>query len=189
MPAGKKISLILIFAVLAMLLAVALMFFLSRQHKGGKMAVKLLPDAKTLMSLSNVHQTATKNGRIQWELQAVAARLLSDGKAMELDKPRVGFFTEDGTKVSLEADMGRLNLETNDITVEGHVSISNSRYRLATEHAAYQHQQRLIVCGQPVKIIGPGIRLGALTMRYDLKANKTFFEGRVEGVLSDIPAM
>ncbi len=189
MSAGKKINRILAFAVLAMLVAVSLVFFLSRHRGGSQMAVNLLPDAKTLMSLSNVHQTATKNGRIQWELRATTAKLMSDGKSLALDHPQVAFFTEDGTRVSLEADTGRLNLETNDITVEGHVSISNSRYRLATEHAAYQHQKRLIVCGRPVEIVGPGLRLGALTMSYDLKADKTVFEGRVEGVLNEMPTM
>ncbi len=189
MAFGKKIRWILAFSALAMLAAVTFVFFISRHRGGSSMTVKLLPDAKTMMSLSNVHQTATKNGRIQWELRAAAARLLAEGKAMELDRPRVEFFTADGTRVSLEADTGRLNLETNDITVEGHVSISNSRYKLSTEHAAYQYRKQLIVCGKPVKIVGPGIQLGALTMRYDLKANKTVFEGRIEGVLSEIPAI
>ena len=108
---------------------------------------------------------------------------------MELDEPKVGFFTADGSEVTLKADRGRLNLETNDITVEGHVSIANSRYKLTTEQAAYQHRKRIIVCAQRVKIAGPGIRLRSAEMLYDLKANMAFFEGRVEGVLSEIPAI
>ncbi len=189
MTGSKKIRWLLALAATALTGAAILLFIFSGNRSNGISPGNLLPDPKVMMSLSNVHQTAIKDGRTQWELNASEAKLLDGGKTMELAKPEVGFFGKDGTQVMLQADRGRLNLETNDITVFGHVLIDDSRYKLSTEQVEYKHKGQLLICNRPVQISGPGIQIKAREMNYDLKTNIAEFKGRVEGVLIELPAI
>lgn len=144
-----------------------------------------LPDlaGQALMRLARLHQTATKDGKVQWELDAESARLEADSGRMILDSPVVDFYTDDGGKVLLTAEQGVLDTRSNDMEVRGNVRLHHDRYIFMTEVLVYQHARRILRSDVPVTIEGAGFGLRADTMTYDLEANRAQFDGQVEGDL------
>lgn len=171
-------------------IAVVWTFYQYRQVRSG-LQIPLPPEAATqaIMALSRVHQTATKDGHTQWELDADAAELEAGTGKMVLQAPRVNFFLEDGTQIKLTAREGILYTTTNDMEVRGKVRIRNDRYTFTTETLSYEHDHRVLQAESAVRITGAAIDLKAATMRYDLNTNQTRFDGRVEGILYENPAL
>ncbi len=145
--------------------------------------------SKAVMALSQVRQTATKDGVVQWELEADAAELEAEPGKMVLQSPQVHFYLDDGSKVRLTAQKGILFTRNNDMLVQGNVFIYNDRYTLKTEALAYQHGRRILKADVPVRIAGQAIDLQAATMTYDLNKNQAEFIGQVKGVLHENSAI
>lgn len=171
-------------------ISVLWIFYQYRQTRDG-LKIPLPPETTTqaIMALSKVHQTATKDGQTQWELDADAAELEAGTGKMVLKAPSVNFFLEDGTRIQLTAREGVLYTTTNDMEVRGKVLIRNDRYTLKTETLTYAHDHRVLMATSAVQITGKSIDLKAATMRYDLNTNQTQFDGQVEGILYENPAL
>lgn len=176
----KKIKIVLVAAILGCILAVGAIFVQSRLAvQPAQVLNRMAADA--IMSLANVRQTATKDGAVQWHLEAKSAQLNDKRHRMELAAPRVEFFLEDGSRAILTADTGVLDTETNDIQVSGNVRVKNDRYVLQTETLSYQHADRVLMSRQPVHIAGQAFELMADSMTYHLNSNQALFSGAVNG--------
>ncbi len=175
--------------VLLSVVAVIWVFFQFRQRQS-TMQIPL-PDvaAKAIMTLSEVRQTATKDGVMQWELEADGAELEAKTGRMVLQSPQVNFFLDDGSQVHLIAQQGILYTQTNNIEVKGHVQVRSDRYTLTTEALAYQHDHRILHASAQIKIVGQAFDLTAATMTYDLNSNQAHFNGQVKGFVHDISAL
>lgn len=167
---------------------VAWIFFQSRQ--GTDQLTIPLPDKATqsILTLSRIHQTATKDGNIQWELEAGSAALEPGSGKMVLKGPLVDFFLKDGTRVNLKADTGILDTNSSDIKVKGNVRVVYDQYTLITEALAYHHDHRRLETMQPVRITGQLFNLKAAGMTYDLDAGQATFNGAVKGTIHEKPA-
>jgi LPS export ABC transporter protein LptC len=187
---AQKLKLALLLAVGGSVIAVIGVFYQFRQNSAGtKIPLPPQTATKAIMALSQVHQTATKDGTVQWELDATAAELEAGTGKMVLQSPTVVFFLDDGTRVNLTAREGILYTRNNNIEVRGNVLVKNDRYTLMTEVLAYEHDDRLLQADAPVQIIGKDIELQPATMRYDLNTNQARFHGQVEGTLFEKPAL
>lgn len=191
MSRGKKRLKSILFLVVAV--SVIGVFWVFYQLHQNRTAVRIPLPAETatkaIMALSKVHQTATKDGTVQWVLDASEAELETATGKMVLQSPKVVFHLDDGTRVNLTAKEGILHTRSNNIEVRGNVLVRNDRYTLVTEALAYKHKQRILNADMPVQIIGQEIELRAATMHYDLKTNQTRFNGAVEGILFENPAI
>jgi LPS export ABC transporter protein LptC len=187
---SQKIKWTIAAIVALSIIAVGWTFYQYRQTRGS-LKIPLPPETATqaIMALSRVHQTATKDGHTQWELDADAAELEAGTGKMLLKAPKVNFFLEDGTKISLTAREGILNTKTNDMEVHGKVRIHNARYTLTTETLTYEHDHNVLQAESAVQITGAAMDLKAAAMRYNLATNQTEFDGRVEGILYENPAL
>ncbi len=187
---SQKIKWTIVAIVALSFIAVGWAFYQYRQTRGS-LKIPLPPATATqaIMALSRVHQTATKDGHAQWELDADAAELEAGSGKMVLKAPKVNFFLDDGTKISLTAREGILNTRTNDMEVHGKVRIHNNRYTLTTETLTYEHTHRVLQTESAVQITGAAMDLKAATMHYNLTTNQTEFDGRVEGILYENPAL
>ncbi|MFZ1986599.1 MAG: LPS export ABC transporter periplasmic protein LptC [Desulfatitalea sp.] len=174
------IKYIIITVVLLIFAALAGLFTHARRPQGQPVPIPEVA-TKALMTLVGIHQTATKEGQVQWELDADSAQLEADGNRMILTAPRVDFVMKDGTKVRLTAKQGVLDTHNNDMAVSGEVRLRNDQYLLETEALAYQHDRRTLHSDAPVHIIGPAFDLRADQMTYNLEENRAQFDGRVEG--------
>ena len=175
-------------AAAAGLIVLVVVFLQLRSQQGGSVPIPM-PAAKALMTLAKVHQTATKDGKVQWELDADSAQLEASGGRMILTAPKVKFHMEDGTLVHLTAEQGILHTNNNDMKVTGRVHLHNDQYTLTTEILVYLHDQRLLKADAPVRIESSTASLRANRMTYDLTQNRAHFEGQVEGDLHERPAI
>lgn len=183
--AKRRIKFTLAAVVLLGVSAVAWSFF--QFHSARGKLEQAVPEiaAKAVMALSNVSQTATRDGVVQWKLDAASAELEADTGKMILQSPEVLFFMEDGTEIHMTALQGTLHTRSNDMDIEGNVSLRNSRYTLKTDTLSYNHERRILQAGTTVHISGEALQLTAATMTYDLNTNQAVFEGRVKGTLQD----
>lgn len=144
---------------------------------------------KALMALSKVHQTATKDGAVQWELDAESAELEAKTGRMVLKFPKVKFYLDDGGKVYLTARRGILFTRNNNIQVRGNVRVVNDRYTLVAETLDYEHARRRLCTDRPVTITGQAFDLSSACMTYDLNTNRAQLDGDVEGIVHEKPAI
>lgn len=184
-----KIKLTLLLLLGLSLAAVSWYYFHLRQ--GLDSARIPLPKAasKAVMALSKVRQTATKDGVVQWNLEAATAELEAGTGRMILQSPEIKFFLEDGSQVYLTAEKGILHTRENNMEVQGNVHLRSDRYTLVTEALAYDHERRLITTSRAVEISGRTIRLHAAAMTFNLSTNQARFSGPVKGILNENPVM
>ena len=136
------------------------------------------------LSLGKIRQTATRDGRKEWSLEAGSAHYIENDKKAVLKDLLITYFLEDNQEVHLEAEQGILQTDTNDIEFSGNVVIRNQDYQLKTDRLSYKHEQRVIFSNDPVKISGASAELSAASIQYDLNANKIVLTGNVEAAIS-----
>ena len=136
------------------------------------------------MSLGKIRQTATRDGKKEWSLEAGSAHYIEDEKKAVLKDLFITYFLEGDRKAYLSADQGILNTDTNDIEFSGNVEIRNAEYRLKTEQLNYEHKRRLIFTNNRVNISGETAELSANSATYDLEADKIVLTGNVETAIS-----
>jgi LPS export ABC transporter protein LptC len=141
------------------------------------------PPAEAGMSLDRIHQTATREGRTEWSLDAATARYLPAEKKVILEELSVVYFLKDGRKVYMTAARGEVYTETNDMEAAGRVVVFNDLYRLETEKIDYRHGPRLIASRTPVRITGRSGEMTADALVFDLNHNRLTLKGHVQGAL------
>ena len=136
------------------------------------------------MSIGRIQQTATRDGKREWTLEATSAHYIETQKQVILKDLAVTFFLDDNSEVYLTAQKGILNTDSNDIEVSGNVVIKKDNYRLTTEQLNYDHKRRIIFTKVPVTISGNSTNILADSAIFDLNTKKVRLEGNVEGTLS-----
>ena len=179
---SKKLKIFALVAVVFVLGVVVAVYAGYRLLTGApeKLIASIAEDAK--LSLGKIQQTATRDGRTEWRLDAASARYLEAENQVQLSDLTVTFYTESGQEVQLSASDGLLNTESNDIEVSGDVKIMNEDYTLNTATLNYRHDQRIIFSKAPVVIkrrIGGHLTADALTL--DLNTNLLVLKGHVKG--------
>jgi LPS export ABC transporter protein LptC/lipopolysaccharide transport protein LptA len=139
------------------------------------------PDAT--LSIDKIHHTATRKGKKEWSLEAASAHYIGKAGQMVIDDLMVTFFLDDASEVTLTADRGILNTDSNDIEVTGNVVVTNGEYRLLTKKLNYAHEKRVLYSTAPVTISGPEAQLAADKLSFDLNTKKVTLEGSVETTL------
>lgn len=136
------------------------------------------------MVVERVHQSATREGRTEWSLDAATGRYHLSEKKVLLTDLAVTFFTRDDRKAYLTARRGVLWTDSHDMEAHGDVVIHNEAYRLETDRIAYSHGQRVISSDSPVKITGQAGDLMADSLKLDLNTNRLVMKGHVHGTLA-----
>ena len=136
------------------------------------------------LSLGKIRQTATRDGRKEWSLEAGSADYIENEKKAVLKDIFITYYLKDNREVYLEADQGILNTATNDIEFSGNVVIKNEGYRLKTERLNYRNNERFIFSNDPVHISGADAEITANSLKYDLKNNQIVLNGNVSTLIS-----
>jgi LPS export ABC transporter protein LptC len=176
----QKISLILLAIIILVISTVVAVFIGYRRMANTPELLIASIKEGTNLSIGKIRQTATRDGRKEWSLEANSADYIESEKKVILKDLLVTFFLENGSEVYLEADQGTLQTETNDIEFSGHIVVKNDDYRLQTERLNYQHNPRIIYSDAPVQISSDRAELSADSISYDLKDNKIVLSGKVE---------
>lgn len=141
------------------------------------------PDAT--LSIGKIHHTATRKGKKEWSLEAGSANYIGKTSQMVLKDLTVTFFLDDTSEITLTADKGILNTDSNDIEVSGNVVVINKEYKLLTERLNYANDKRVLYSTAPVTISGPAAHLAADMISFDLNTKKVTLEGSVETTLDN----
>jgi LPS export ABC transporter protein LptC len=136
------------------------------------------------MVVERVHQSATREGRTEWSLDAATARYQLSEKKVLLTDLSVTFFTRDDRKAYLTARNGAVWTDSHDMEAQGDVVIFNDAYRLETEKISYAHGPRIISSQDPVMITGQAGNLMADSLTLDLTTNRLVMRGHVRGTLA-----
>ena len=178
----KKTRKLSIFLLIVILLAVGMIVSVFIGYRQVSNAPELLLSSikeGANLSLGKIRQTATRDGKKEWSLEADSANYMEAENKVDLKNLSVIYFLEDNREVYLEADRGILQTDTNDIEFSGNVVIRNEAYQMKTEHLNYEHGRRIIICDQSIRISGQGAELTAESAKYDLNADKIVLKGNV----------
>jgi LPS export ABC transporter protein LptC len=182
----KKLKLILLLVILVGL-GVTLVVFTSHRRILGK-DKNIVSNIKNNanISIGKAHQTATRNGIKEWNLDAASVNYMVKKNQAIFQDLSITFYLKNKTEVYLTANKGILKIDSNDMEVFGNVVVKNSTYRLKTENLFYRHNQRIILSKVPVQVFGKAFNLVADSMSLNLNTNKLMFEGKVQGTLHEI---
>ena len=181
----KKLKLILL-SVIFVGLGVTLVVFTSHRRMLGK-DKNIVSNIKNNanISIGKAHQTATRNGIKEWNLDAASVNYMVKKNQAIFQDLSITFYLKNKTEVYLTANRGILNIDSNDMEIFGNVVVKNSTYRLKTENLFYKHNQRIILSKVPVQVSGAALNLVADSMSLNLNTNKLMFEGKVQGTLRE----
>lgn len=154
------------------------------KSESGENIAAFLEDGASL-AISSLHQSATKDGREQWSLDALSARFITDRNLAVFESPSVIFFPKEERKVFVTANEGSLKTESNDIDVSGNVLITEGDISLKTENMRYNHDKQTFSSKVPVKITGSDFRLDADSILIDLTTRTSMLKGNVKGTFSE----
>jgi LPS export ABC transporter protein LptC len=178
-----QIKLLAVIVALSAVVAVAVTLYRFKAPPADQIAAIPKRAANAILASTRVHHTATRNGRIQWELEADSAQMKDKAKEVLLQSPDVVFFSDDGRKFNLTATRGRLNTKTNNLVVGGAVHLFNRHYDMHTEKLIYLHGKRLLESRGAVKIFSDSVQLQANAMTYEIDTEQAHFTGQVEGTI------
>jgi LPS export ABC transporter protein LptC len=173
-------------SLIFLIFAVILVVFLQYRHflEKNDMSVSV-SEGKANISIGKAHQTATRNGRKEWSMDAASADYMDKDKQAIFKDLSVTFYLKDETKVFITANQGILKTDSNDMEIHGNVVVRNKDYKLRCENLYYKHDQQIIFSKVPVNITGDSFELVADSMSLNLNTNKALFEGKVKGTFSE----
>ena len=180
----KKLSIFLLAVILLTVGMIVSVFIGYRQVSNAPELLFTSIKEGANLSLGKIRQTSTRDGKKEWSLEADSANYMEAEKKVELKNLSVIYFLEDNREVYLKADQGILQTDTNDIEFSGNVVIRNEEYQMKTEHLNYEHDRRIIICDESIRILGQGGELTAESAEYDLNADKVVLKGNVVATVS-----
>ena len=182
---NRNIKIVLI-SVIVVTISLTFAVFIGYRYvsKNPEKVIPAIVDGSSI-TIEKIHQTSTKNGVVEWNLDAGSATYTDDKKEAFLKDLSVTFFTKDNQKIFLTADNGTLKTESNNIEISGSVVIKNEEYLLKTNKINYEHDKRVIFSKVPVEITGNSMNIVANSMTIYLNTNKAELTGKVEGTFGD----
>ena len=181
---NKKLSVILLLVILVTIGIITTVFIGYKQVvTAPEQLLSSIKDGANL-SLGKIRQTATRNGKKEWSLEAGSAHYIENDKTAVLKDLFITYFLKDNREVYLEAEEGILQTDTNDIEFSGNVVIKNDEYQLRTRRLSYEHERRVIFSKDPVQISGEDVELSAKSIEYDLNLDTIILAGKVEAAIS-----
>lgn len=180
---NNRLKILLILILIVVIGAILAIFIGYRFLSGTPARLLTTIGEKTDMRIDHLHQTATRDGKKEWTLNAASARLTEGGKKAHLADLSVTFFMKDGAEALLSAKHGILDTQTNDFQVSGDIVLKNKTYQLHTQTLQYHHKGRIISIDAPVEIISARMRFNAERMTYDVIKGKAILENNVRGEL------
>ena len=180
----KKLSFILLTVILLAVGTIVAVFIGYRRVSNTPELLLSSIQEGAKLSLGKIRQTATRDGKKEWSLEADSANYMETENKVQLKNLSVTYFLKDNREVYLEADRGILQTVTNDIEFSGNVVVRNDEYQMKTEHLDYEHEKRFIICNESIRIWGGGADLTAESATYDLKADKVALKGNVVATIS-----
>lgn len=183
---SRRIKYILFFCILCLAVSILVVFSRHRLGPGNSSQPEPPESTEAVLSIQRFRHTATQDGRKQWTLEADSAQLHADPSEARLINIHARFFLENGLTLTLTADRGVLQLDTNNMSASGHIVIRTPEYTIESENLHYDHQLHMIQSVSPVNVTGPSFLLKSGQMAYSIQTGEITCTDHVEGVFNDI---
>ncbi len=173
----KRLRSTLIAVVVLLLFAVGVLVGRSlwRQHQQdvARAGLEFLPGVS--QHIQDFHRVKVQDGRTVWEVAADDAQYKEDEQTVLVRGAMVRLFLKDGRTLGLKGDEGRIQLEGRELTrvdLDGGIEVTFADYVMRTEHATYDHQQKMISTPGAVEISGQAVRLHGDQMEVDVDTQR-----------------
>lgn len=127
--------------------------------------VSITEDKKFGVQIDKVHYSGSKDGRVEWELDAGSAKRSKDEDTLVLDDVKLTFYSRDGKPYVLTAREGGFRQSAGEVAVSGDVVVDAKAngYRLTTESLKYSMNTkkvssdvRVIITSREMRVEGIG---------------------------------
>ena len=180
-----KLKIILLATIVIALGAVIAIYIQFRSETNGVKPEVESDEPDAMLSVNKIQQTATRDGKKEWSLEASSGHYLDETQQLLLKEVKVTFFLKDQNEIILLADEGTLSTDTSNIEVSGNVILKNNEYSLLTENLSYVHDQRVLYSKAPVKISGASAELAAKSLSFELETKRLTLEGGVATTIDE----
>ncbi|MFQ5441767.1 MAG: LPS export ABC transporter periplasmic protein LptC [Thermodesulfobacteriota bacterium] len=169
---------------LTALIVVVIVHYLS----GSGVSVKFTEEGDIGIEIDNIHYSSTREGRVEWELDALSATRYKLEDLMVFDTLKVVFFAKDGTPYRLSSKEGRYIENRGELEAIGDVVITSpDGYNLKADSIKYVTEPGEITSRGPVKIASRGMDVQGVGLRVDVESGSLYLLKDVRAVLKDKP--
>lgn len=110
--------------------------------------------------------TQSKDGAVQWRVEAQRARVFESEKQAVLEDVRVTLFGQKGWELKLSGDEGKIDTEKRDFLLSKRTGVMNieleSGYTIYTNHLVWADARHEISTGDQIRIVGHGLQITGL---------------------------
>ena len=175
----------LVAVVLVILAAVVVVFINYRGMLSGPRPIVVSGDDEANIAIGKIHQTATRDGKSEWSLEAGSAKYLTTKKKALFEDILVTFFMKENDNITLSADRGALKTDSNDMNVTGNVVMEHEQFKLKTDALQYIFNDRKVSTDTPVRLDTKAFSLEAEEMTLDLDTRRSTFQGHVRVIFNE----
>ena len=123
------------------------------------------------IKIDKVHYSGTKEGRLEWELDAMSATHKAQEELTELDDVTLKYYREQGLEYTMKSDRGSYNGKTGRIDASGHVVVtSNDGYTLKAAKLSFLKASKRLKSSGRVKITSKAMRVSGTGLDMDVDA-------------------
>ncbi len=149
--------------------------------------VVVAEDRSVGVKMSGIHYSSTRDGRVEWVLDAKSATAFKSGERTLFDAVRLVFYASDATVYKLTAAEGRVDEALGTVVVEGdvHVESLDGRYSLKTELLNYSSELKRFETDRAVEIAASGMDVTGTGLMVDIDRGVLEVHKEVRAVLRD----
>ncbi len=120
--------------------------------------VVVAEDKSVGVKMSGIHYSSTRDGKVEWVLDADSATTFKGGEKTEFDSVKLTFYASDATTYRLTANEGRVDQGSGEVVTEGdvHVESLDGRYSLKTDLLSYSSEKKRFTTEDAVEILASG---------------------------------
>ncbi len=149
--------------------------------------VVLTEDNKVGVKISDIHYSQTRDGHVEWVLDADSAASLKSEDLVVFDSVRLAFYGDDVALYTLKAREGRFLESTGEIDVTGDVLLESvdGSYRLKTDSLKYSSDPRRITTDDRVEIVTGSMVVEGAGLVVEVDKERLFILNDVKALLKD----
>ncbi|HBO84481.1 MAG: LPS export ABC transporter periplasmic protein LptC [Deltaproteobacteria bacterium GWC2_42_11] len=162
---AKRTKILLAALLLASISAIGVSLFINFQSRNGIKDTYQKVSSNASATINNIHYIEDKNGRKEWELDALKAEYFKEDDTTIFEDVKVIFYAKDGKTFVVKGKRGKLVNQTKDVEINGDVSvISEDGYKLTTESLRFEAgikqiktDDRVFLTGSTIDVEGVGL--------------------------------
>ena len=149
--------------------------------------VVITGDDKFGVKVSDIHYSRTREGRLEWVLDADSAVSFTGSDEMNFNSVTLLFYAKDGSTYTLKAREGNFSESTGEVSVKGDVSVESEDglYRFKTDSLKYSSADSRAMTDDRVEILVKDLLVSGEGFIAEVDEEKIFILNNVKALLKD----